>query len=266
MYSRLKERKSTMDTDVNASSPPLVSDPPPTRELLGVQVSTLDMRGTVDFIEKLIAEGRGHVVTTVDSFGLVQAQEDSELRDIYQNCSLATADSSGVVWALGRKNTPVERVSGVDLVDELCKLSSRAGHRIFLLGSEPGVAELAAEKLNLKHPGCNIVGTRHGYFPVEDADIVAQEVAEFKPDILFVALGIPRQEKFIARTMEITGAKVAMGIGGSLDVFSGRAKRAPKFVQGMKMEWLWRLIQNPSKFSKVSRLPRFVWLVLRGKS
>lgn len=252
--------------DVKASSPPAVKDPPPTCDLLGVSVSTLDMKGTLEHIQGLIGSGGCNIVATVDSYGLVLAQENSELLEIYKSAALATADSSGVIWALGRKGVDVQRVSGVDLVEQLCQLSSIKGYRVFLLGAEPGVAELAAERLKLMHPGCNIVGTRHGYFPVEDSDIVAQEIAEHKPDILFVAMGIPMQEKFIARSAAITGAKIAMGVGGSLDVFSGIAKRAPQTVQKLKMEWLWRLIQNPSKFSKVARLPRFVWLVIRGRA
>lgn len=230
-----------------------------------VPVSLMDMDASVAYIQTLLESEANHSIVTVDSYGLVLTQEDPDLLSIYQSASLATADSSGVVWALGRKGNSVERVSGVDLVGQICSLSAQHGHRIFLLGSAPGVAEQAGEKLKLKHPGCNIVGTRHGFFPEEDADVVAKEVAPFKPDVLLVAMGIPRQEKFIAKTKEIIGAKVSMGVGGSLDVYAGKAKRAPKVVQSLKMEWLWRLIQNPSKFQKVSRLPRFVSLVLRGK-
>ena len=222
------------------------------------------MAETVATIERLIEGGGRHIVVTADSYGLVQAKQDTELAAIFSGASLVTADSAGVVWGLGRQGARVERVSGVDLVGRLCGLSAERGHRVFLLGASPGVAEEAAEKLRLLYPGCNIVGTRHGYFPVEDSDIVAQEVAALKPDVLLVALGIPKQEKFIARTMGTIGAKVAMGVGGSFDVYSGLVKRAPTFVQKMRMEWLWRLMLNPKKFEKVARLPRFVWLVLTG--
>ena len=227
-------------------------------------VSVLGMEETVARLAALIEAGGTNVVATVDSYGLVLAQEDDELMSAYRSAALATADSSGVVWALGRKGEQVERVSGVDLVGRLCGLSSEHGYRVFLLGAEPGVAEQAAERLKLLHPGCNIVGTRHGFFPDEDSDVVAQEIAPHRPDVLLVAMGIPRQEKFIARTHKAIGAKISMGVGGSLDVFSGRAKRAPRFVQRLMLEWMWRLIQNPRKFHKVARLPKFTWLVLRG--
>jgi N-acetylglucosaminyldiphosphoundecaprenol N-acetyl-beta-D-mannosaminyltransferase len=203
-------------------------------------------------------------VVTADAAGIVQAQQDPQFMEILRSADLVTPDSAGVLWAAKKKGHPIrERVSGVDLTDELCAMSADKGWRIFLLGSQPGVAELAAEKLRLRHPGCNIVGARHGYFPSESDEVVAQEIAELKPDILLVAMGIPRQEKFIMKTQEVIRAPVAMGVGGSLDVFSGRAKRAPRLFQKLKLEWLWRLILNPSKISKAKFLPKFVALVLR---
>jgi len=195
---------------------------------------------------------------------LVAAQEDAALRQVLLSAKLVTPDSAGVLWAAKRKGMPMrERVSGVDLLDALCARSADRGTRIFLLGAAPGVAEMAAERLRLRHPGCRIVGTRHGYFPPESDEVVAREVAQAKPDILFVAMGIPRQERFIASTASIVGARVAMGVGGSLDVFSGRTKRAPRLFQRLRLEWLWRLILNPRKYQKVMALPRFVWRVMR---
>ena len=216
-------------------------------------------------LESLIEGEESNLVATADASGIVLALDDPELAAIYRESTLVTPDSNGVVWALNRCGHAVkERVSGVDLVDRLCGLSSEKGYRIFILGSEPGVAELAAERLRLRHPGCNIVGTRHGYFPPTDDDLVAEEVAAFRPDVLFVAMGIPRQEKFIAKTMPLIRAKVAIGVGGSFDVFSGRVRRAPRLVQALKLEWLWRTLLNPKKMAKAKLLPRFAWMVLRS--
>ena len=142
-------------------------------------------------------------------------------------------------------------------MDHACAASADKGWRIYFLGAAPGVAELAAERMRLRHPGCNIVGARHGYFPPESDAVVAAEVAEAKPDLLFVAMGIPRQEKFIRATESIIGAKVAMGVGGTFDVFSGKVRRAPRLLQKMRLEWAWRLAQNPKKIGKVALLPRF---------
>lgn len=234
--------------------------------ILGLPVDRVSMQSALARIEGFLAGSEPRIVVTADSSGLVTAAADSEFRKIVMEADLVTPDSYGVVWAAEKRGKPIEgRVSGVDLVDRLCELSANKGYRIFLLGAAPGIAELAAEKLKLKYPGCNIVGARHGYFPAESDMVVAQEVAEFKPDILFVAMGIPRQEKFMRATQDVIRAKVAMGVGGSLDVFSGTVKRAPKLIQKLKLEWLWRTLLNPKKISKAKALPIFAWRVLRSK-
>lgn len=216
-------------------------------------------------IDDFIASGQPHFVVTADSSGLYAQLRDEAFREVFAKADLVTPDSFGVVWAAKRLGKPVAgRVSGVELVDRLCARSAEKGYRIFILGAGPGVAEMAAERLRLRYPGCNIVGTRHGFFPAEDDRIVAEEVAQWKPDILFVAMGIPRQEKFIVATMDVIRANVAIGVGGSFDVFSGKTRRAPKLIQRMNLEWLWRLAMNPRKFSKAATLPRFAWLVLRS--
>lgn len=234
-------------------------------DILGVAVDRLDMQTALKRLDEFLQSKSPHIVVTADAAGIVQAQSDPEFLNILKEADLVTPDSIGVLWAAKKKGEPIkERVSGVDLTDKLCAMSADKGWRIFLLGSQPGVADLAAEKLRLKHPGCNIVGARHGFFPSESDEVVAQEVAATKPDILLVAMGIPRQEKFIKKTQAMIGASVAMGVGGSLDVFSGKAKRAPKLFQKLKLEWLWRLVLNPSKISKAKFLPKFVMLILKS--
>ncbi|MBC8066460.1 MAG: WecB/TagA/CpsF family glycosyltransferase, partial [Chlorobia bacterium] len=183
-------------------------------DILGMPVDRLNMDETIRLLELFVNERKPHLVVTADAAGIVQAQSDGEWNAIFKNADLATADSIGVIWAAKRKGTPInERVSGVELVDRICALSADKGYRIYFLGAAPGVADLAAEKMKLKHPGCNIVGSRHGYFPPESDTVVAQEVALTKPDFLFVAMGIPRQEKFIRATESIIGAPVSMGVG-----------------------------------------------------
>ncbi len=229
--------------------------------ILGVPVDRLTMDQTIDIIEGFIASREPHEIITADSSGIVLAQKDSEFFDILQRADLVTADSVGVIWAAKRKGRPIpERVSGVDIFAKLCSVSAEKGYRLYFLGSAPGVAETAAERCRLQCPGCNIVGTRNGYFPEESDEVVAQEVAAAKPDVVFVAMGMPRQEKFIHRTREIIRAPVAIGVGGTLDVYSGRVKRAPRFVQALRLEWLWR-----RRFAKWKNLAGFVRLVLREK-
>lgn len=233
--------------------------------ILGVCVDALSMKECLERIGEFIAGGTPHLIVTADSCGILQAQSDLQLMALYRNADLVTADSVGVLWAAKRLGQKLpERVSGVDILDHVCARSSELGWRIFLLGAAPGVAEEAAERLRLKHPGCNIVGARNGYFPEESDLVVAAEVAAYKPDVLFVGMGIPRQEKFILATQKIIGAKAALGVGGSFDVFSGKVMRAPRLFQKLKLEWLWRLLQDRSKISKVSMLPRFVLATLKS--
>ena len=234
--------------------------------VLGVPIDRVSMADCLSRIQEFVNSGFPHLIVTADASGIVQAQTDVELQQLYETADLVTPDSAGVLWAAKRQGKPLsERVSGVDIVDSVCQRSSELGWRIFFLGASPGVAEQAAERMRLKHPGCNIVGTRHGFFPPESDQVVAAEVTIAKPDVLFVGMGIPRQEKFIRSTQDIIGARAALGVGGSFDVFSGKVKRAPRSLQRLKLEWLWRLAQNPKKIDKVMLLPRFVSLVLRTK-
>lgn len=232
-------------------------------EILGLPVDRVDMAGALARIEGFLAEPRPHLVITADASGMAQAQDDEFFRSLFSTADLVTPDSVGVLWASRRYGKPIDgRVSGVELVGGICELSARTGARIFLLGAAPGVAQTAAERLRLRHPGCNIVGHRDGYFPASDDAIVAEAIAETRPDVLLVAMGIPRQEKFIVTTASIVGARVSMGVGGSLDVHSGTVRRAPVVFQRLHLEWLWRTLANPKKIAKAKNLPVFVRLVL----
>jgi len=251
------------DLEMNATHPLPDS---PSVDILGTSISTMTMDETLSRLEDFATGADSHLVVTADATALVIAHEQPEFKNILDQASLITADSVGIVWAMKRAGlTHPSKVSGVELVDHICRLSADKGYRIYFLGAAPGVADLAADHFRLKYPGCNIVGSHDGYFPAESDELIAEEVAATKPDFLFVAMGMPRQEKFILKTQAIIGAKVGMGVGGSFDVYSGKTKRAPKIVQKMHMEWLWRLILNPSKISKVKSLPTFFKMVIRSK-
>ncbi len=235
--------------------------------ILGVPIDQVSMDQALNRIENFIQEGGTHLVVTADANGIIIAQQDEGFRNLISQADLATPDGAGVLWAAKRKGSSIkERVSGVDIVEKVCALSAQKGYRIYFLGAEPGIAELAGQKLTEKYPGCNIVGTHHGYFKAEDELKIAQAIAAAQPDVLFVALGMPRQERFIQSTRPIIQAKVAVGVGGSFDVFSGKTKRAPKVMQAIHLEWMWRLLLNPSKFAKVKNLPKFAIKVLGDRS
>lgn len=235
-------------------------------DILGFSVDPISMDEAVAWVESKRTSDAFHLLITADASGIVQAQDDPELRELYEKASVVTPDGAGILWASKRLGTPISnRVSGVDLVERLCEQSSRTGLRLYFLGAAPGVAEAARQKLLEKYPNCKIVGVHDGFFGGKTDEEVATLVATAEPDVLLVAMGIPRQEKFLWKTREITKAKVGIGIGGSFDVHSGQVKRAPILMQTLKLEWAWRLLLNPKKISKVRLLPVFARRVLSNK-
>ncbi len=234
--------------------------------LHGLKVHNVTVGETVDLIEDFIRSGMPHHVITLDASMCVTAKEDPELFKIVSTAELVTPDSAGVLWACKKLGNPLkERVSGVDLVEKICEISARNGCRLYFFGSAPGVTDDAAEKMRLKYPGCQIVGTRSGFFKPEDETEIVAEMKSRGTQVLFVALGIPKQEKWISKFRDQIGASVLIGVGGSFDVHSGRVERAPRWVQRINMEWLHRLLKNPKKYSKVMTLPRFVMMTYRSK-
>jgi N-acetylglucosaminyldiphosphoundecaprenol N-acetyl-beta-D-mannosaminyltransferase len=232
----------------------------------GLRVHRLDMDRALQTIDAFIRAGSDHHVITLDASMCVIARTDDELRSIAQTAELVTPDGAGILWACRRHGTPLpERVSGVEIVERLCALSPLRGYRLFFFGAGPDIAEAAADRMRERYPGCQIVGTRDGYFTPEDEPEIVDQIRAAAPHVLLVALGIPKQEKWIARHRRELGVPVLIGVGGSFDVHSGQVKRAPEWVQRLNLEWLYRLLKNPRKIAKVMTLPRFVWMTLRGK-
>jgi N-acetylglucosaminyldiphosphoundecaprenol N-acetyl-beta-D-mannosaminyltransferase len=224
------------------------------------------MESALTAIDSFVAERGSHHVVTADASMFVMASEDAELHTIVDKADLVTPDGVGILWAAKRQGTPLhERVSGVDIVERLCARSAERGYRIFFLGAGPGVAELAANRMRDRYPGVCIVGTRDGFFAETDSDSIVEMICQSSPDILCVAMGIPRQEKWIAANRERLNTPILIGVGGTLDVLSGNIRRAPRWMQKMALEWLWRVLNNPRKISKVMLLPRFVTLVRKAQ-
>ncbi len=232
-----------------------------------MRVSRVSRAEALDLLQRFIDSGEPHLVVTADASAHVIASGDPELRRIINGAALVTPDSTGILWAARRLRTPLaERVSGVDLAEQLCAESARRGYGVYFYGAAPGVAAEAAETMRHRYPGANIVGTVDGFQnSPEQQEALLQDIREKRPAVLLVAMGIPKQEKWIARHLEDLRVPVCMGVGGTFDVFSGRARRAPEWMQRRGLEWLYRLAQNPKKYAKVATLPVFVMRVLLGK-
>ena len=232
-------------------------------DMFGVPLARIDMAGALDRIDQFVEEGSPHMVITSDTPSIVRARDDAEYHEIVRAADLVTADGRGVLWMARALGLPMrERVSGVDLVRRICERAVEKRYSVYLLGAAPGVAEEAAGVLAARCPGLRVAGTHHGYFgEAEEAEIV-REIAEARPDILFVALGAPRQEKWIRRHMGALQAPVAIGVGGTLDVIAGRMARAPEWMQRAGLEWLYRVLREPKRLPRMWALPRLVWMTL----
>lgn len=234
--------------------------------ILGVRVHRVRMDDALQRIEWLIRRAEPSLVITADANAVLIALEDAEFHALMETAALVTPDGFGLLWAGRRLGQPFpERVSGVDLVEHLTRLSHEKGYRLYLLGAAPGVAERAAQNLLACYPNAQIVGVQHGYFTSADEPAIVAQVAAAQPDVLLVGMSMPRQEKWAWRHRQQLGVPVMIGVGGSFDVYGGVVKRAPKWLQRIGCEWLWRLIQDPRKIKKVRNLPRFAWRVLRER-
>lgn len=239
-------------------------------QVLGLPVDTLSREEACDHLfaflegEQRTGSNTLHVVT-MNAEMAMQALNDHELGAIIGRAGLVTPDGVGIVWAVRRRGQVpnIEKVAGIELVQTLVARAAQTGHRIYLLGGKPGVPEEAARALQQTYPGLQITGLRHGYFgPDEETEILAN-IKEARPDILLVALGVPRQEKWIDRHQADLRVPITIGVGGSLDVFAGRVRRAPDAFQRLHLEWLYRLLQEPWRLKRMrTTLPAFVYRVL----
>jgi len=239
-------------------------------QILGVGVDRVTGNEALERIAAFIAEGRehgtSHQVVTANAEIIYQASRNDKMRAVINNAQMVTADGSGVVWASKQLGEPLaERVTGIDLVNNICAASAQRGWKLYILGSAPGVADTAAQNICAKYPGCNIIGTHHGYFDAAEEQNILAELRELKPDVLFVALGAPKQEYWIADHLAQLGIPVGMGIGGSMDVLSGNVKRAPEWMQKLSLEWLYRFLIQPTRFKRMLALPKFMLAVKKQK-
>ena len=235
-------------------------------DILGIHVDSLTMKEAVKRIESFIEQKKSVLIATANAEMIMRATYDCELRDILNNAALVVPDGAGTVWAAHHLGYAMpERVAGYDLAQELMREAPRKGYRFFFFGSAPGVAECAKKKAEKLYPGISVVGIRNGYFSAADEPEILREIKEAAPDILLVALGVPKQEKWLATHMEQLSIPVSIGVGGTLDVMAGVMKRAPRWMQRAKLEWLFRGALQPKRAGRLLALPRFVFKVMAYK-
>ena len=195
---------------------------------------------------------------TVNPEFVMAAQGDSFFRQCINEAALVIPDGIGVVWATRYLGKPVpERVTGVDTLVELARRSTIKGYRLYLLGAAPGVAEAAGRRLQTLVPGLQIAGSYAGSPAIAEEDEIIEQIRVAQADILCVAYGAPAQDVWIRRNLGRLPVAIAMGIGGSFDFLTGRRHRAPKLMQKLGLEWLYRLSREPWRWRRMLALPKF---------
>lgn len=236
---------------------------PNSYRFLGIRVDNVSMDQTVSAVASAIAGNKPCNIVTVNPELVMTAAKNSAFSEVISKANVVTPDGVGLIimgWLTGRRLR--ERVTGVDLCDRLAQEANQKGWSVYLLGAAPGVAQRAAVNLQKKYPDLKIAGTSSA----DPDDLLAKDIKNniisHKPDILLVAYGSPTQEFWIDKHRQQLDPIITIGVGGSFDFIAGSTKRAPKMVQKVGLEWLWRLILQPKRFKRMLVLPKFAILSL----
>lgn len=232
-----------------------------TCHILGVSLATHTGASMWERIENILSERKNARIFTPNAEMIYKASRSREYTKLLNSADLCLPDGAGVRLASWLTSAPLsERLTGIDTAEQILRYAAEHGLSVYLLGGKPRIAELAKKRLEEKISGLNICGTHHGYFDPygkENKEIL-DELQGLRPDILFVCLGFPRQEEWIAKnTPSLPFLRLSMGLGGSLDVWSGEVKRAPDVFQKLGLEWLWRTLHSPSRLFRLPYLAAF---------
>ena len=237
-------------------------------DMLGVRITKSSKRELLSRLGADLKHGRQSAIFTPNSQMLLAASKDRELRKLLNSSELNIPDGVGVRLAARLRGGRLESMSGIDLAEELLSVAASKGYRVFFLGAKRGVAEKAAENMRVRYPTLQICGVHHGYFDKSGAEnaAVLKKIRTAAPDILFVCFGFPAQEKWIADNLaSLPSVKLAMGLGGSLDVWSGNIRRAPLLIQKAGLEWLWRTVLEPKRARIFVDIPHFLIEIIKDK-
>ena len=233
-------------------------------DVMGVGFDSLTMDEAVARARDLMAERRAAYVVTPNPEIVMLCREDPAAMQAVQGADLVLPDGIGVIYGAKILGTPLRaKLPGIDFASALMAQMGQEGKSVFLLGAKPGVADAAAEKMRARFPGLVIAGTNDGYF--QDDDPVVEKINAAHPDLLLVCLGAPKQECFMHDHRAELNVRLMIGLGGSLDGFAGTVRRAPKWMIRLQLEWLYRLLREPSRIGRMMRLPKFVFAAWRAR-
>ena len=232
----------------------------------GVHFDNVNAHEAIERIKAFLKADGLSIMNTPNSEIVQFCIDDNSLYSVINSANLIIPDGIGVVYASKILGTPLkEKVAGVDTAEKVVEYASTSGKSIYIFGGakktdeSDAVCEIAARKLCEKYPGLRIAGTRDGFFTDEESDAIVEDINNSGADILFVCLGAPKQEKWIYDNRDKLKVKFAAGLGGSVNIFAGTAMRAPEFFLRHNLEWLHRLIKEPSRFVRMLNLPKFLF-------
>ena len=237
-------------------------------EVLGVKFDNLNMDEAAAKALELMEQRRSAYVVTPNPEIVWMCRDNAALKESVEAADLVVPDGIGVIYGAKILGTPLKsRVPGIDLGTRLFERLPETGKTLYLLGAKPGIAEKAAENIAAQFPGIKICGTADGYFK-DDAPVI-EKINEAAPDLLLVCLGAPKQEIWMHSNAQKLNVGLMMGLGGVLDVFAGTVQRAPESWQKLGLEWLYRLLKQPSRIKRMIKLPMFLFAAvgarIRGK-
>ncbi len=233
---------------------------------LGLNFHNFTLDEAIEQLEYFIQTKKPHMVFTPTAELIVRANENQNLKEIYNCTDLLTIDSFVVYYVTKLFGKPVvEPVSAARLMFNFLNIAYKKEYRLYLLGATQEVVTTTVENLKRKYNGINIVGWHNGYFDFSNDSNVVQDIVEKKPDVLFVAMSSPIKENFINKNLKKINVPVCIGVGGSLDIIAGKRKLAPAWISKIGLEWFYRLIQEPKRLWKRYLITntKFLWLLLR---
>ncbi len=234
--------------------------------ILGLPIKNVTMEEAVNDVYGFFAARENKMVVTPNAEILQMFDGRPEVREALLQADYVVPDGVGVLLAAKRLGTPLkEKVAGIELGIHLLERSAKEGKRVFFLGAKPGVALAAKAELEKKLPGIQIVGVQDGYYKPEDEPAIIERINELDVDMLFVCLGAPKQELWMASHKKDLKVGVMLGLGGTLDILGNTLKRAPRWMIKMQIEWLYRIIKEPYRISRVASLPRFLLSIKKEK-
>jgi len=244
-------------------------------KIFGVEIDNLSFCEAEERVKVFLESNRLNTICTPNTEIVMAAKDDPKLKELINDNDLVIPDGIGLIYGSKVRKKPLkERVTGFDLSVKMLEIANEKGYGIFLLGGKEGVAKKAAENISKQYPNVKISGYHHGYFKGshigyddhEEELTIVKMINESNPDIIFVGLGFPKQEKWIAKNRSRICGKVIIGNGGTMDILAGNSKRAPEIFQRLGLEWFYRLIREPSRIKRQVAIPKFMISVLLNKN